>query len=376
MRLNKSTGTINFTILIQSKIEIRISFVLLHWICYKIGLLMSWSLKVDQRSMIPVYKQIVQSILVGIEEKKITVGMKMPSIHKIGDEFGLAPGTVIRAYDELREMSIISSRQGKGYYISNVQVNQKTRVFLLFDRMNAYKETLYDAILQNLQPGIEVDVFFHHYDIRRFEKLIRENLGKYSFYAVMPHFNEDVSKILSKIPEKKLIILDKSVPALTGKYAAVYQDFEADIYHGLTSQVNTIRKYRRFVFSCSESAFQFIPEGCIKGFKRFCDEVKIPFEIVRKLDLSNVQPGSIYLLYSDMELISLIKEVESWNWMPGKDVGIISYDETPMKEILKGGISVLSTDFRQMGITVASFINGESFIQQPNIFRFILRNSI
>jgi len=158
-------------------------------------------------------------------------------------------------------------------------------------------------------------------------------------------------------------------------------DFADSDYRRLFSEriinyINTIRKYRRFVFSCSESAFQFIPEGCIKGFKRFCDEVKIPFEIVRKLDLSNVQPGSIYLLYSDMELISLIKEVESWNWMPGKDVGIISYDETPMKEILKGGISVLSTDFRQMGITVASFINGESFIQQPNIFRFILRNSI
>ena len=337
---------------------------------------MNWSLKIDQKSIIPVYKQIVQNILEGIEEKKITVGMKMPSIHKIGDEFGLSPGTVIRAYDELREMSIISSRQGKGYYISNVHVNEKTRVFLLFDRMNAYKETLYDAILQNLKPGIEVDVFFHHYDIKRFEKLIRENLGKYSFYAVMPHFNEDVTKILSKIPERKLIILDKSVPALKGKYAAVFQDFEADIYHGLSSQINTIKRYSRFVFSCSESAFQFIPQGCITGFKRFCNEVRIPFEIVRKLDLSLVQPETIYLLYSDMELINLIKEVESRNWIPGKDVGIISYDETPMKEILKGGISVLSTDFKQMGLKVASFINGESFSQQTNTFRFILRSSV
>lgn len=337
---------------------------------------MSWSLKIDQKSIIPVYKQIVQCVLDGIEDKKISVGMKMPSIHKIGDEFGLAPGTVIRAYDELRQMSILSSQQGKGYYISNIQVNEKTRVFLLFDRMNAYKETLYETILQNLKPGIEVDVFFHHYELKRFEKLIRENLGKYSFYAVMPHFNEDVSRILSRIPEKKLIIMDKSVPGLTGKYAAVFQDFEADIYHGLTSQVNTIRKYRRFVFSCSESAFQFIPDGCISGFKRFCNEINIPFEIVRKLNLPSVQSKTIYLLYSDMELISLIKEVESRNWMPGKEVGIISYDETPMKEILKGGISVLSTDFKQMGIKVASFINGDSFGQQANPFQFILRSSV
>jgi DNA-binding LacI/PurR family transcriptional regulator len=192
----------------------------------------------------------------------------------------------------------------------------------------------------------------------------------------MPHFNEDVTKILTKIPERKLIIIDKSVPALKGKYAAVFQDFEADIYRGLSSQINTIKRYSRFVFSCSESPFQFIPQGCMTGFKRFCNEVRIPFEIVRKLDLSQVQPETIYLLYSDMELINLIKEVESRNWMPGKDVGIISYDETPMKEILKGGISVLSTDFKQMGLTVASFINGGSFSQQTNTFCFILRNSV
>ena len=89
-----------------------------------------------------------------------------------------------------------------------------------------------------------------------------------------------------------------------------------------------------------------------------------------------IKQKTIYLLYSDMELISLIKEVEYRNWMPGKDIGIISFDETPMKEILHGGISVLSTDFRKMGIEVASFINGGPFSQEVNPFKLILRNSI
>ena len=326
--------------------------------------------------MIPVYKQIVQSVLDGIMDKRISVGMKMPSIHKIRKEFGLAPGTVIRAYEVLREMSIISSLQGKGYYISNIEIHQKTKVFLLFDRMNAYKETLYDVILHDLNPGIEADVFFHHYDLKRFDKLIRENTGKYTYFVIMPHFNEDVSKILSKIPERKLIIIDKSVPHLSGKYAAIYQDFEADIYKGLNSQKGRFNHYKRFVFSSSDSPFQFIPEGCIKGFIKFCDEIKMPYEIVNKIDLTDVQQETVYLLFSDMELISLIKEMDSLNWQPGNEVGIISYDDTPMKEILKGGISVLTTDFRHMGHQVASFINGQPFMQQPNPFKFILRGSL
>ncbi|MGE5394197.1 MAG: GntR family transcriptional regulator [Candidatus Saccharibacteria bacterium] len=337
---------------------------------------MSWSLKIDPKSMVPMYKQIVQSVLEGIEEKNVTIGMKMPSIHKIGKEFGLAPGTIIRAYDELREMSIITSLQGKGYYISSIKINQKTKVFLLFDRMNAYKEILYDAMLQHLKPEVEVDVFFHHYDLKKFDKLIRENSGKYTFYAIMPHFNEDVSKILSKIPERRLIVLDKSVPHLSGNYAAVYQDFETDIYQGLKSQVHQFTRYRRFVFSCSESPFQFVPEGCIKGFKRFCMEMNMPYEIVKKLSVTDVQKDTIYLLYSDMELINLLKELDSRHWSPGQEVGIISYDDTPMKEILKGGISVLSTNFKQMGLTVASYINGSPFMKQANPFHFILRSSV
>jgi DNA-binding LacI/PurR family transcriptional regulator len=242
--------------------------------------------------------------------------------------------------------------------------------------MNAYKEILYDAIRNNLNPGIEVDVFFHHYDVRRFEKLIRENLGKYSFYAVMPHFNQDVSKILARIPEKKLIVLDKSVPGLKSKCAAVFQDFENDVYNGLCQGNDRISMYRKFVFSCSESPFQFVPEGCIRGFRRFCTEQNISFDVVRKLDMNEIASGIIYLLYSDMELINLIKSVEAKRLIPGVDVGIISYDETPMKEILKGGISVITTDFEQMGRQTASFVNGEIFRQEANPFRFILRNSI
>lgn len=337
---------------------------------------MGWTFQIEQKSMIPVYRQLVQNVIDGIEHGKVQLGMKMPSINKIGEEFGLAPGTIIRAYEELREMGLISSKQGKGYYISGVHIQQKIRVFLLFDRMNAYKEILHDSILHNLNPGIEMDVFFHHYDVKRFEKLIRENLGKYSYYAVMPHFNEDVSKILKKIPERKLIVLDKSVRELKGKYAAIYQDFENDIYNGLLANRNRIIRYKRFVSSSSDSLFQFVPEGCVVGFKRFCDEVKIPWSIVRKLDLNQIQSGMVFLIYSDMELFRLLKEIDRRGWTPGKEVGIISYDETPMKEILHGGISVLTTDFRKMGMKVASFINGEPFSQAANDFELILRKSL
>jgi DNA-binding LacI/PurR family transcriptional regulator len=58
----------------------------------------------------------------------------------------------------------------------------------------------------------------------------------------------------------------------------------------------------------------------------------------------------------------------------GKDIGIISYNDTPLKELL--GITVISTDFNIMGETAASMIlnNEKGEIKVP--FNFIDRNSI
>ncbi len=49
---------------------------------------------------------------------------------------------------------------------------------MLFDRINTYKEMLYDSFIQHIGPNASVQVFFHHYDDVRFNNLIRDNLGK------------------------------------------------------------------------------------------------------------------------------------------------------------------------------------------------------
>ena len=41
---------------------------------------------------------------------------------------------------------------------------------------------------------------------------------------------------------------------------------------------------------------------------------------------------------------------------PGIDTGIISYNETPMKQFIYKGITVLSTDFEMLGKKAADFV--------------------
>jgi len=60
----------------------------------------------------------------------------------------------------------------------------------------------------------------------------------------------------------------------------------------------------------------------------------------------------------------------------GKDIGIISYNETPLKEILLDGITTISTDHDQMGRTAAGLINENKHAIIKNPFTLIRRKSL
>ena len=207
-----------------------------------------WSIPIDTKLETPVYKQIRNSVENGIEAGILLAGDQLPSIHKLAREHQLAPGTIIRAYEELRELGIISSKQGKGYFISSTDIALRYRIFLLFDRMTAFKEVLYDSFRNEFDADTDIQVFFHHYDKKRFEKLIRENLGKFSHYVLMPHLNENIEKIIRKIPEKKIIFLDNFPENKKTNANAVYQDFENDIQIALSSHMERIKLYQSIHF--------------------------------------------------------------------------------------------------------------------------------
>ena len=324
----------------------------------------------------PIYEQIKDSLMRALEQGKLKKGDRVPSIHSICREFGISPGTVLKAYDDLCRAGTLSSIRGKGYFVSSTRQNRQLNIFMLFDRINAYKEILYDSFIHHIGPSASVQVFFHHYDESRFNSLIKENLGKFNYYVIMPHFNQDVSEVLLKIPENKLLIIDKDVPGLKGKYACICQNFKTDIYLAMTGNLDLIEKYRKINFVKSTSKFQFIPDGLTKGFGQFIHGHGLNGEIISNIRSYNVQPGEAFIVFPDNDLVYLIRKAKENNWKIGKDIGIVAYDDAPMKEVLEGGITVLSTDFEDMGKTAAELILSGKKEKLYNPFSLIRRKSL
>ena len=87
-----------------------------------------------------------------------------------------------------------------------------------------------------------------------------------------------------------------------------------------------------------------------------------------------LQSKDVYVTIQERDLVNLVRQVRAKNLELGKDIGIISYNETPLKELL--GITVISTDFKAMGESAAYMVLKNKKEKVKNVFKYIERNSL
>ena len=201
-------------------------------------------------------------------------------------------------------------------------------------------------------------------------------LGEYDYYAIMPHFYTDKEKameIIRQIPPEQLILLDKDLRC-PSNYAAVYQDFENDIAEALETQLDSLKNYDELIMVHPGTMY---PLEIIIGFKKFCLQNGFKYDVLDGMsEDEELKFKQAYIVIEEIDLANLIKCCRFQNFKIGKDIGIISYNDTPLKEILLDGISVISTDHHKMGETAAQFILGQRTEKIRNPFRFISRKSL
>ncbi len=73
---------------------------------------------INNRSGVPIYKQLVHQIEKGVAGKLLKPGDRLPTVRELALELTINPNTVARAYRELETMGIISSVQGRGTFIA------------------------------------------------------------------------------------------------------------------------------------------------------------------------------------------------------------------------------------------------------------------
>lgn len=335
-------------------------------------------LYIDEESKVPKYRQIIDSILKDVDTGILLRGQRIPSINELSEEYYLARDTVEKAYNELRQRGIIESVRGKGYYIRSTETGKLLRVLLIFNKISAYKRMIYNSFRKTIGPEVVVDLRIHHHSADLLHSFVEGHLGNYGYFVVMPHFYEDMPKaieVLRTVPPHKLLMLDKYVGCPEFECAAVYQDFALDIYEALESGMDLLIKYRKLILSFPET-IPYPPE-IVSGFRNFCKGEAFDYEIVSEIEEDiPVRAGEAYVVIEETDLANLVKRCRAAGLAIGKDVGIVSFNDTPLKEILASGITVISTDHERMGELAARMVLEKSQQKIRNPYALIRRNSL
>jgi len=74
--------------------------------------------KLDTRSGVPVYRQIIDQVLGGIAAGSLKAGDQLPTVRQLAVDLAINPNTVVRAYRELEIRDVLATQQGTGTFIT------------------------------------------------------------------------------------------------------------------------------------------------------------------------------------------------------------------------------------------------------------------
>lgn len=334
-------------------------------------------ISIDEYSATPKYIQLTNSILSAIEAGHVNKNDILPSICDISNELEISRDTAEKAYRNLKKIGVLESIPGKGFYIMNTDFRQKLKICLLFNKLSSYKKIIYDSFITAVGEDVATDLYIYNNDFTLFKNFLANKKDKYSHFVIMPHFIEGTEmacEVINTIPKQKLIILDKLIPGVTGEYAAVYEDFENDIYNALETAITELSKYHTIKLIFPNNSYY--PKEIIKGFFKFCQQYAFKYALVPNIAEEPIQIGEVYINLKEDDLVTLIERILLLDFTIGKQVGLISYNETPIKKIILNGVTTISTDFGKMGELAAKVILGNSKEQLKVPFHLTLRATV
>lgn len=315
-------------------------------------------------------KTLADAISNAVMQGELKAGDNLPSINEASADYGVSRDTVFKAYKSLKERGVIDSNPMKGYYVSG-EVNH---VLLLLDTYSSFKQNLYHRFAAQLPDNYKVDLIFHQYNERLFETIVRDSIGRYSMYVVMNFSNEHFSDALKLIPSGKLLLLDFG-NFEKSDYSYICQDFNQAFYGCLKKGESALRKYRKLTFVFPEEVCH--PVSALDSFVQYCTDQNFEYEIIRKeSEWKGVDKGTAYLCIIAEDLVKIIKDADAAGLETGVDIGLIAYNNEPVLEVIKNGISSISIDFGLMGEMAAGFVLNRKEIQAYLPTELTLRGSL
>ncbi|MEJ2904105.1 GntR family transcriptional regulator [Pedobacter panaciterrae] len=334
-------------------------------------------IEINEYSKTPKYLQIFDSILNAIKTSEIDVNDVLPSINYLSESLEVGRNTIERAYLGLKKFGVVDSVPGKGYFVSNAEFEQPFKILLLFNKLSDHKKIIYDAFTAKLGHDVSIDFYVYNNNFSQFRKILENKPDRYNKVVIIPHFFNEHDKayaLINSLPKEKLVLVDKLIPEISGDFCTVYEDFENDISYALEELKVRLSNYHtiKIIFPSKS----YYSTKILTGFTDFCLKYAFNYEVLSDLKSETFVPGTAYINLREDHLVELVEKIVNNELKIGSEIGVISYNETPIKKLILSGITTISTNFAMMGEAAANMVldNLKGHLAIP--FKVTARNSL
>lgn len=322
-----------------------------------------FDIQIDGVSSTPKYQQLANWVISCIRTGKICMGEHLPSINTLSEILNLSRDTVEKAYRLLKKKKVIVSCIGRGYFVTG-DLGVKMHIALFLNKMSFHKKEFYEAFKAQVKDQADLDLFIYDGDINKLQGLLQRHEQSYDYIAIFPYFStnrDQVTSVFSLIPTYKLVLLGTRLEGLEGRYTNIFEDHENDIFEALSQLQPTLSKYQTLKLVYPDGSDY--PRSLIKGFYTFCQEHGYAYSLVDEVVSEVIEKGTCYITIPDDDLVLLLEKITDSGLGLGREVGVIAYNETAWKRCLMNGITTITVDARQMGLSAGTSILQASYDQ-------------
>lgn len=305
-------------------------------------------LTVDESSSMPKYMQIVNLIISDIENGIFKEGELIPSINETSSDFYISRDTVEKAYRILKEMGVICSVRGKGYFVAQRQGKCEKKVLIISNEFSEDVRMVSQVLNHFDCTGTGIQIHFHVGNPELLKNTISSYFGIYDYYVVLSDISrhdEKMKEAIEVIPPGKVVFIQKYNSCNNNGFA--YFVFNRDrVLSWLESNKCKFKSYDHIWMCSPESTFFSEMYNLFVDF--FLDN-QLSFSVYTDARNLSVKSGSIYIAGNEEELSTILKLTgESQDLKIGKEISLISLKKTVIGDIFAGGITSLGVDYQQI----------------------------
>lgn len=317
------------------------------------------------------HDRLVQGVINAIDEKLLSPDDLLPSLNEMIRELKFSRDTVVKGYQELINRGLIGSTRGRGYYVTNGNTEQTLQVALMMYNMDTFEEQFYRNFRAGLGPNVHLNVFFHHGNIDVFDTILTQIKGKYGMYVIAPIPDPRTKALLEGIPRNRFLMVDRYEP-IEGEFNHVTQEFARSSYRIFMELAPEIKAFDEMIFYHSPESLD--PKEIVGAFKKFLKETRIKGRILPEYTPGSIEKGKVYFTLDNYAVFAMLKECKAKKLKPGKDLGILSHNDEPAKELI--GITTYSADFSLMGKMAGEFVMRREMVRETMPMVLWRRNTL